>query len=344
LLCLVCSLPVWLPVWLPVASPAGTAARAVAPDNAPMHLLIPFAAPLSEPGRQAAATMGLPHLQALLGRLTLGRRDEADEWSLSPPHERALARALGLQGGNGLVPWAARQAQADGVDTGDLAWGLLTPTHWHLGTEQVSLIDPAQLLLNEATSRALFDAVLPLFASDGYLLRWGAPLRWYAAHESLAQLPCAALDRVLGRNVDAWLGNDPATRRVRRLQAEVQMFLHTHPINEQRQAQGLLSVNSFWLSGCGVAQAATGAAPQVDERLRAPAVADDWAAWVKAWQTLDAGPLAALNTAAQGGQAVQLTLCGERASATWASAPRSLLAKLRSAVSRPAVWPVLERL
>ncbi len=309
-----------------------------------MHLLIPFAAPLSDPGRQAAATLALPQLRSLLGRLTLVQRDEASEWSLSPPHERALARALGLQGGSGLLPWAARQAQADGVDTGDLAWGLLTPAHWHLGTEQVSLIDPLQLLLDEATSRALFDAVLPLFTSDGYLLRWGAPLRWYAAHESFAALPCAALDRVVGRNVDAWLGSDPAARRVRRLQAEVQMLLHTHPINEHRQAQGLLPVNSFWLSGCGVAQAATGTPPQVDERLRAPALADDWAAWVKAWDTLDAGPLAALNQAVQSGEQVQLTLCGERASATWESAPRSLLARLRQVISQPAVLPVLESL
>jgi hypothetical protein len=144
--------------------------------------------------------------------------------------------------------------------------------------------------------------------------------------------------------VDAWLGSDPAARRVRRLQAEVQMLLHTHPINEQRQARGLLPVNSFWLSGCGVAQAATGTLPLVDERLRAPALADDWAAWVKAWDTLDAGPLAALNQAAQAGQQVQLTLCGEKASATWASAPRSMLARLRGLVSKPAAWPVLESL
>lgn len=309
-----------------------------------MHLLIPFAAPLSAPGRQAASTLVLPQLQSLLGRLTLVLRDEADEWSLSPPHERALARALGLQGGSGLLPWAARQAQADGVDTGDLAWGLLTPAHWHLGTEQVSLIDPVQLVLDEATSRALLDAVLPLFTGDGYLLRWGAPLRWYVAHEMLAALPCASLDRVVGRNVDAWLGSDPAARRVRRLQAEVQMLLHTHPINEERQARGLLPVNSFWLSGCGVAQAATGTPPVVDDRLRAPALADDWAAWVKAWDTLDAGPLATLNQAAQAGQPVQLTLCGEKASATWASAPRSMLARLLGLVSKPAVWPMLESL
>ena len=45
---------------------------------------------------------------------------------------------------------SGRAARADGIDVGDLAWGLLTPVHWHLGTEQVSLVDPAALALDEA--------------------------------------------------------------------------------------------------------------------------------------------------------------------------------------------------
>ncbi len=87
-------------------------ARAAASIIARMHLLIPFAAPLSEAGRQALATLALPRLQALLGRMTEVERDEADEWCLSPPHERALARALGWQGGSGLLPWAAQAGGA----------------------------------------------------------------------------------------------------------------------------------------------------------------------------------------------------------------------------------------
>ena len=81
-----------------------------------MHLLIPFAAPLSAAGRQALAALALPRLRALLGRLTEVERDEGDEWGLSPPHERALARALGWQGASGQLPWAARLAAADGID------------------------------------------------------------------------------------------------------------------------------------------------------------------------------------------------------------------------------------
>ncbi len=309
-----------------------------------MHWMIPFAAPLSESGRQALRTLSLPNLRALCARLQPGTPDAGDEWSLSPPHERALARALGFAGGDGTLPWAAWHAHADGVEGADLAWGLLTPTHWHLGTEQVSLLDPATLMLDDAASRALFDAVAGLFTSEGFVMRWGAPQRWYIAHESLSTLACASIDRVIGRNVDRWLGADPALRRLRRLQGEVQMLLHGHPINEAREALGLLPVNSFWLSGCGVAQPAAGPAPHVDERLRAPALADDWAAWVKAWDTLDAGPVADLLAATRSGQHLQLTLCGERSSRTWSTAPRDLLQRLGTWWRRPDVLPLLETL
>jgi hypothetical protein len=303
-----------------------------------MHLLIPFAAPLPDPGPAAAAcaSLVLPRLQALLARLSPAPLDEGDEWSLSPPHERALARSIGLAGASGRLPWAALQARADGVDVGDLAWGLVTPAHWHLGTEQVSLVDPARLMLDEAGSRALMAAVQELFTSQGWLLRWGGPLRWYVAHESLATLACASLDRVIGRNVDAWLGSDPAARSLRRLQAEAQMLLHSHPLNAAREAAGQLPVNSFWLSGCGPYQAPSATPPTVDERLRAPALAGDWAAWVKAWDTLDEGPLAELLALARQGRPVQLTLCGERNAATWAApAPHWWLRLLRWAQPQP---------
>lgn len=315
-----------------------------------MSLLIPFAAPLSEAGRAALATLALPRLQHLLGLCTEVLRDEGDEWSWSPPHERALARALGWAGPAGRLPWAAQAAAADAVaaaerlGAGDIAWGLVTPAHWHLGTDQVSLLDPTQLMLSEDDSRALFEAVAPLFTGDGWLAAWGAPLRWYVAHESLAELACASPDRVIGRNVDAWLGSDPAARQVRRLQAEAQMLLHMHPVNAARESRGLLPVNSFWLSGCGVAQPVTGTPPVVDERLRLPALRDDWAAWTRAWQTLDEGPLAELLARAQRGEPVALTLAGERSAVTLANAEGGWLQRWRRRLAPPSAIELLRGL
>lgn len=308
-----------------------------------MQLLIPFAAPRAAPWAELSG-LALPNLQRLLAQWAETDRDEADELSLSPPHERALARALGWQGSDGRLPWAAQAAAADGIDVGDLAWGLLTPAHWHLGTDQVSLIDPAALMLDAAGSKALFAAVQELFTSQGWLLAWGAPLRWYAAHESLAELPCAALDRVVGRNVDRWLGHDPGLRSIRRLQSEVQMVLYGHPLNEAREARGLLPVNSFWLSGCGMAQPATGTPPTVDERLRAPALVGDWAGWARAWETLDEGPLRLLAEAGPATRA-SLTLCGDRSAARFEPAAKGWMAGLAQRLrGRPAVAPFLETL
>jgi hypothetical protein len=283
-----------------------------------MHLLIPFAAPLSEAGRQALAALRLPRLQALLAGRT-GERDEGDEYALSPPHERALARAWGWAGSDGRLPFAARQAALDGLDPGDLAWGQLTPVHWHVGTEQVSLADPESLLLDEAASRDFHDAVCGLFTSEGFLVHWGAPTRWYLAHESLADLPTASLDRVIGRNVDRWLPAGAAARRWRRLQSEVQMLLYTHALNDEREARGLPTVNSVWLSGCGPAQA-VGAEVRVDERLRGRALAEDWPGWARAWQQIDEELPALAPT--------RLTLCGERASWSLPLPPRGALQKL----------------
>lgn len=183
-------------------------------------------------------------------------------------------------------------------------------------------------------------------------MHWGAPLRWYATHESLAGLATASLDRVIGRNVDVWLGEQPAARRVRRLQAEVQMLWHTHPANAAREALGLLAVNSFWLSGCGVAQVEAGPAPAplLDDTLRAAALAEDWAAWQRAWAALDAGPIAsALSAAAAGTPAgtapgTRLTLCGERTAVHFEPTRTSLWRSLRARLAPVGPQAFLETL
>jgi hypothetical protein len=309
-----------------------------------MHLVLPFASNLSPACGQASSTLHLPRLEQLLARLEPTRRDEGDELSFTPPHERVQARAWGWASlADGLHPFAAHAARRDGLKAapGDEGWALLTPAHWHVGTDQVSLGNPAELGLDGALSRLLFDALSPLFADDGWSLHWGAPARWYARHPSLAALPSASLDRVIGRNVDLWLGSDAAARLVRRLQSEAQMLLHAHPLNEAREAEGLPPVNSFWLSGTGPTQEAPDStAALVDDRLRAPALSEDWTAWAEAWAALDAGPVADALRRAEAGEPVQLTLCGERHAQTFAPAPRrwwrrGLLAPRRI---NPAPW------
>ena len=143
---------------------------------APMHLIVPFAGVLSEAGRHAAQTLSLPHLDRLLSRARPGDLLGSDEHSLSAPHEMALAQALGWPLLDGLLPLAALAALQDDVDVGGRPVGQLTPVHLHLGTEQVTMIDPDTLALDRADARTLFDALQPLFDGDGFRLRWGTPI------------------------------------------------------------------------------------------------------------------------------------------------------------------------
>ena len=313
-----------------------------------MHLLIPFASALSDAASHVLRDLDLPNLSALLARLSLAQRDDADVYTFSPPHERALAAAAGWQGADGCLPFAAQAAARDGIEVGDLAWGLVTPSHWHVGRDHVTLVDPAALNLTEAESRTAFDAVRELFESEGFHFAWGAPSRWYAAHESLVDLPCASLDRVIGRNVELWMRGSEArslsAKRVRRLQSELQLLLYPHALNDEREQRGALTLNSFWLSGCGRAQPDEGVPPRVEDSLRAPLLADDWAGWAEAWQALDAGAIAALLAASRAGDAVALTLCGDRSAHRFETAPQSLWRRLGSRFNPAEAHTVLEAL
>jgi hypothetical protein len=303
-----------------------------------MHLLVPFAADDCEDCRNALRGLPLPNLERLLALLAAAGRDDGDATSLSPPHERALAAAWGWQGGDGLLPFAAHAAAADGVATAALAWALLTPSHWQLGRDDVTLLDPALLALDEAESRALFATAAELFTSEGFAVAWGSAERWYVARDDLQGIATASLDRVIGQRVDRWLRandrSDDGARRaayalVRRLQSEVQLAFYVHDVNERREERGELVVNSFWLSGCGWSQPADDAAgPQIASSLRAPLLDGDWAAWAAAWRALDAGAIARLLADGRAGKATALTLCGARAAARFELQPRTLWQRL----------------
>ena len=305
-----------------------------------MHLLVPFASDRSEACRHVLHDLALPNLERLLALLSPAGRDEGDAGSFSPPHERALADAWGWRGGDGLLPFAAHAAAGDGIATGELAWAVLTPSHWQLGRDDVTLLDPTLLGLAEAESRALFASTGELLASEGFAVAWGANDRWYAARDDLQALATASLDRVIGRNVDRWL-RAPAddagaeTRAtlslLRRLQSEAQLVFHGHAVNEAREERGELTANSFWLSGCGRRQPADAdRTPQVAAGLRAPLLHADWAAWAEAWRALDGADIARLLALARSGEPVTLTLCGERSAVRYALVPRSLWLRLRA--------------
>lgn len=89
------------------------------------------------------------------------------------------------------------------------------------------------------------------FSHDGLTLLTPAPNHWYLAVEHYPALQTHPLVDVLGRNIDLFLpkGTD-ATKWIGWMN-EIQMLLHSLPVNQQRERFGQLPVNGLWFSGGG---------------------------------------------------------------------------------------------
>ncbi len=306
-----------------------------------MHLIVPFAYSPSEPCAAALGESRLPVLQSLLTQLTPDAPDGGHAHTLSPPHERALARALNLPDADGLIPWAALQARSKpALHHLPDQWAFVSLCHWQINSHHIAMRQWPMDALTDAHSFALLEAMQPYFQEDGITLYPDQCGRWLANGAALNKLATASPERVLGRDVKPWMPITTQATPLRRLQNEMQMLLYTHAVNDERQSQALLSVNSFWLHGSGQLpqnEQAPKNPPEVYQDLSAAALSEDWPRWARAWQALDAGPLRTLQQAALAGQSVQLTLCGEQQSQTWRLQRQSAWQKLRRRLSTPPV-------
>lgn len=312
------------------------------------HLLIPFAASGAQGCRSVLASLALPQLARLLARLVPAETEAGDERTLSMPHEKVLARECGLSAPDGQIAWAAWQVEQSGRDARYAPWAWITPCHWRVNTDHVTMSHPQALQLAPGESQSLLAAMQPYFEQDGIRLEYDAPTLWLARGEIFGRLATASLDRVAGRVVDEWMPRSAEAKALRRLQQEMQMLLYTHPVNEERSRGGQLPVNSFWVSGTGALPAARRSAPppglQITHYLRDAALREDWPAWAAAWQQLDARECAGLAQALDHGKQVALTLCGERSARTWRSGPSGLWPRFKSIFGRQPAPALLEKL
>jgi hypothetical protein len=322
-----------------------------------MHMVIPYAAPTGAATAQALSGLRLPQLRALLSRLTPTERVTGDATDLVPLHEQCIARSLWPNSPlpDGLLPWAAADAQHLGLDALRPGWALLTLCHLVVHSDHVHMHDPAALHVTEAESNALQDAMRGYFAEDGirlYTLRSGT---WLAQGEVFRNLPTASLDRVRGTRIDDWLPRQSQAKPLRRLQSEMQMLLYTHPVNTARASAGSQAINAFWISGTGDlpeearnhAGAVLAQAPQLQDALRNAALHDDASAWCQAWQQLDQGPIAALRAQALGRSPAAhtaLTLCGTTAAQTFSLRPANLWTRCLQRLAPPDISTLLHSL
>lgn len=268
--------------------------------------------------------------------MRLSHGDERSVNSFSPPHERALARLQGLPVTDGYIPWAAQRAIALGLPNAQTtAWSFVTLCHCTVGMNDVKLQNPDLLRVTKAESQSLLTDMQPYFTEDGLTLHalTDLPNTWLVSGEPLRGMHTASLDRVIGKNVDAWQAKGEHSSKIHRLQNEMQMLLYTHKVNHVRDRAKKPNINSIWFHGSGESCQTNpnekSSMPQelMLRNLANAAFNQDWHAWATAWQELDAPVGADLLTRANNGEPVSLTLCGEHTALRYETKPASALAR-----------------
>ena len=308
-----------------------------------MHVIVPFASISTEAPNKLVQGLNLPNLRQLLAALTLVDSDIGTEESFSPPHERALARAQGLPVVDGYIPWAAQKALSLGLEYAQTSaqtqpWSFVTLCHSVVGMGSMTMEDPDQLSVSEAESRQLFADMAPYFTEDGLTLHYLEPKLWLCCGEPLRDVRTASFDRVIGKSLSDWQPAGGESAKLRRLQNEMQMLLHTHTVNDVRSRSNAAAINSVYfhenaelLKDIMKVSANITTSVNMPRSLANAALKEDWPAWVTAWEQLDATVFADLLKRTQTGKAgesVVLTLCGERSALRYELQPRSSVQKL----------------
>lgn len=225
-----------------------------------LTLVLPFALPNAELAADLLKVLQAPALAALLSRTSTCDLETFDNAKRLLPHEAWLSHALKLSpapnGEAAQAAFAARAMRGYGlVPEPGARYFLLHPAHLAIARSHISLEDLRQLKLSEADGRALFDIASPYFDEIGQPLAYGDAGTWFMRADGWSDLQCASPDAATTQDLSVWMPEGEHARAARRLQNEVQMLWHEHPVNAAREERGLKAINSFWIWGASLANA-----------------------------------------------------------------------------------------
>jgi hypothetical protein len=138
-----------------------------------------------------------------------------------------------------------------GIPPGDQFWLCADPVHLQVNRDQLLLLAPEALTITDAEAVSLCAALNHHFAADHFTFLAPQPQRWYLKTAQPARIQTSSLSQVAGRDVDRMLPQGEDSLDWHRTFNEIQMVLHAHSVNEQREQRGALPINSLWFSGGG---------------------------------------------------------------------------------------------
>ena len=184
--------------------------------------------------------------------LILSRAERIEDRFAADCFEGMLCRAMAIAPGReGEWPVAAITRQFDEGRPRD-GWHLRAdPVHARAALGEVNLFHPHELTITMEEARTLARAVNGHFHDEPWRLEALHPKRWYIECALDPGITTEPLSRVTGVVMNELLPRGEQGLRWRAVLNEIQMLLHTHPVNEKRTSEGLSPINSVWIWGVG---------------------------------------------------------------------------------------------
>ena len=157
---------------------------------------------------------------------------------------------------HGLVPKpdypiAAIAANADGLAVDDAYWLRADPVHLLLQRDSFSLSEPVPLQLEREHAELIVTGLNQHFGQDGMTFCIGHSGAWYLRLMQMPEIQTTLPSVAMDRNIYQFMPQGAAASAWISYLNEIQMLLHDHSINIERESRHQAPVNSVWLSGGG---------------------------------------------------------------------------------------------
>jgi hypothetical protein len=144
------------------------------------------------------------------------------------------------------VPYAALSWLADTGSVADKDLLRIDPVHLHPDMEYVLLFDSQHFELGAEQAAELVDALNEFLRAEGWHIEAPCAERWYLQGVNNGSTGYTPLKDVVGENILPHMPSGDLQDKWRQILNELQMLLHIHPVNEQREQQGVYTINGVW--------------------------------------------------------------------------------------------------
>ncbi|MFC4312165.1 hypothetical protein ACFPN2_23995 [Steroidobacter flavus] len=191
-----------------------------------------------------------PQLARFAGRGSLSKR------ALDPRQDAlhaGILDALQLHASADQYPSAAVIRTGLSGQRADGFWLRAQPIHFAAGLDRLTTVPlRGQARMSVAERESLTPTIVDHLQSTGFELHVGADGEWLLRSEAPLQVQTVTPEFAAANPGEDILPRGRDAGGLRRLMTELQMLLHEHPVNTQRQRRGLPALNAIWMHGEGM--------------------------------------------------------------------------------------------